>query len=165
MKHILSILVRNHAGVLSHVAGLFARRGYNIESITAGITEDPEISRLTIVVKGDEHTLEQVSNQLGKLIDVITIIDLKPTNAIARELAIITINVDGSKRNDAIQIAQAFKAKIADISENTLTIELTDTEHNINNLIKLLSPYKIVELGRTGTLALPLRSVLHWQSE
>jgi acetolactate synthase-1/3 small subunit len=160
MNKILSVLVRNHAGVLSHVAGLFTRRGYNIESLVAGVTADPEISRLTIVIAGDETVVDQVCKQINKLIDVISVEELTYEDSISRELLLMTIFVSPKKRQEVINIANILEASVADISETTMTIEFTGNSLKINNIVKALEPYKIKELARTGLLALPLESKL-----
>ena len=159
MRHILSVLVRNHAGVLSHVAGLFTRRSYNIESLVAGETEDPAISRITIVVTGDEGVLEQVTKQLQKLVDVISVSDLKFNRAVSRELAIITVMSTPRARHEIIEIAEVFGAKVVDMSDGTITIEVSGEERVINNIVNLLNPYGIDEMARTGLIALGLRSI------
>ncbi|MGA1789852.1 MAG: acetolactate synthase small subunit [bacterium] len=159
MRHILSVLVRNHAGVLSHVAGLFTRRSYNIESLVAGETEDPAISRITIVVTGDERVLEQVMKQLQKLVDVISVSDLKFNRTVSRELAIITVMSTPQTRHEIIEIAEVFGAKVVDMSDETITIEISGEERVINNIVNLLNPYGIDEMARTGLIALGLRSI------
>jgi len=160
MQKILSVLVRNHAGVLSHVAGLFTRRGYNIESLVAGVTADPEISRLTIVVAGDEAVVDQVTKQINKLIDVISVEELTYEDAITRELLLMTIFASPEKRHEIISISNILGASVADISKTTMTIEFTGNSLKINNIIKALDAYKIKDLARTGLLALPLESDL-----
>ena len=160
MRHILSVLVRNHAGVLSHVAGLFTRRSYNIESLVAGETEDPSVSRIIIVVTGDESVLEQVTKQLQKLVDVIRVTDLKFDHAVTRELAIITVTSTPKSRHEIIEIAEVFGAKVVDMSENTITIEIAGEERIINNIVNLLKPFGIDEMARTGLIALGLRSLI-----
>ncbi|MGA1867568.1 MAG: acetolactate synthase small subunit [bacterium] len=159
MRHLLSVLVRNHAGVLSHVAGLFTRRSYNIESLVAGETEDPNIARITIVVSGDEWVLEQVTKQLRKLIDVIKVTDLKFDKSIRRELALITVMTTPKTRREVIEIAQVFKAHIVDMSEETITVELSGEERIINNIVNLFMPYGINEMARTGIIALGIKSL------
>jgi len=159
MRHILSVLARNHAGVLSHVAGLFTRRSYNIESLVAGETEDPKISRITIVVSGDEGVVEQVSKQLQKLVDVISVSDLKFEKSVTRELAIITVMSTPRTRHEIIEIAEVFGAKVVDMSEETITIEISGEERVVNNIIKLLNPFGINEMARTGLIALGLKSI------
>ena len=161
MRHLISVLVRNHAGVLSHVAGLFTRRSYNIESLVAGETEDPNVSRITIVVSGDEWVLEQVTKQLRKLVDVIKVTDLKFYQSIRRELVLITVMTTQKTRREVIEIAQVFKASIVDMSEETITIELSGEETVIDNIVKMLIPYGINEIARTGLIALARKSLDH----
>ncbi len=158
MRHIISVLVRNHPGVLSHVVGLFTQRSYNIESLAAGVTENPEITRITIVVTGDERVLDQMMKQVNKLVDVLQVNDLKYSQAITRELAIITIKTSPQSRREVIEIANVFNAKIVDMSEDTITLELSGTERVLQNLVRLLNPANIDEMARTGTIALSLKS-------
>ena len=158
-KHTLSILVRNHPGVLSHIAGLFARRAYNIESIAAGVTEKPDVTRITIVVTGDEDVLEQVIKQLRKLIDVIKVVDLKYSDSITRELSIITVNCSNETRGEIIEISDVFNGKVVDLSESTITIQVTGNDRQIKGIIKLLSRFGIEEIARTGVIALPYKSM------
>lgn len=157
-QYTLSMLVRNHAGVLSHVAGLFTRRGYNIESISAGITENPDITRITIVVTGDHRILEQVVKQCQKLVDVIKVKALKHNESVARELAIIAVKANQETRSKIIEIADVFNAKIVDMAEDAIMLEATGNSRQINSIITLLSPYGIEEMGRTGVVALQFRS-------
>jgi acetolactate synthase-1/3 small subunit len=159
MKHIISVLVRNHPGVLSHVVGLFTRRSYNIESLAAGVTENPEITRVTIVVAGDEKVLDQVMKQANKLVDVLQVRDLKYNQAITRELSIITVRTTTTQsRSEVIEVANVFGAKIVDMSEDTLTLELSGTERVLQNMVRLLSPFGIDEMARTGMIALSMKS-------
>ncbi len=160
MYRILTILVRNHAGVLSHVAGLFTRRGYNIASLVAGETADPNISRITIVTAGDDVMLDQVSKQLRKLIDVIKVEELSYEDSISRELLLLTIFVPKEKRPEVIMLANTFSVTVADIATKTMTLEFTGNSLKINNIIKAFECYKIKDLARTGLLALPLESNL-----
>ncbi len=157
-QYTLSILVRNHAGVLSHVAGLFTRRGYNIESITAGVTENPEITRITIVVTGDNRIVEQVAKQCQKLVDVIKVTSLKYNESVTRELAIIVVTASQQTRSQIIEIADVFDAKIVDMSECAIMLEVTGNTRSINSIIQLLSPFGIEEIARTGVVVLPYRS-------
>jgi acetolactate synthase I/III small subunit len=157
-QYTLSMLVRNHAGVLSHVAGLFTRRGYNIESISAGVTENPEITRITIVVTGDEVIVDQVVKQCQKLVDVIKVINLKYNESVLRELAIIVVKADSTTRSQIIEIADVFDARIVDMAEAAIMLEATGDFRRIESLIKLLAPYGIAEIARTGLVALPYRS-------
>ena len=160
MRQVISVLVRNHPGVLSHVAGLFARRAYNIESIVAGITERADITRITLVVTGDESILEQVTKQLRKLIDVIGVIDLKYSQSITRELILMTVYLPSEKRVELIQVANSLGATIVDISDQTATLEFSGNERRINTLLMALAPFKVKEIARTGLIALPLESVV-----
>jgi acetolactate synthase I/III small subunit len=160
MRQVVSVLVRNHPGVLSHVAGLFARRAYNIESIVAGITERPDITRITLVVTGDEAILEQVVKQLRKLIDVTGVIDMKYSQSITRELILMTVYLPSEKRVELIQVASSFGATIVDISDQTATLEFSGNERRINTLLMALAPFKIKEIARTGLIALPLESLV-----
>ena len=158
MRKMISILVRNHPGVLSHVAGLFTRRGYNIESIAAGVTEKQDVTRITIVVSGDEVVLEQVTKQLRKLIDVIKIYDLKYSESVTRELVLLTIFVPRDKRQEVIATANAFGATVVDIGEKTMTMEFVGNERRVNTVIEALNGFKVKEFARTGFVALPLES-------
>ena len=153
-SHVLSVLVKNSSGVLSRVSGLFSRRGYNIDSLTVGRTEDEKISRMTIAIVGDNDTLEQVKKQLDKLEDVIKVIDLKSGNSVYRELVLIKVKADAEKRAAINEIVTIFRSKIIDVSVDTLTIELTGDESKITALIKLMEEYGIQELVRTGVTAL-----------
>ena len=153
-RHVLSVLVKNSSGVLSRVSGLFSRRGYNIDSLTVGRTEDEKISRMTIAIVGDNDTLEQVKKQLDKLEDVIKVIDLKSGNSVYRELVLIKVKADAEKRAAINEIVTIFRSKIIDVSVDTLTIELTGDESKITALIKLMEEYGIQELVRTGLTAL-----------
>lgn len=157
-QYTLSILVRNHAGVLSHVAGLFTRRGYNIESISAGITERPDITRITIVVTGDNKIVEQVLKQCQKLVDVITVTSLKFNESVTRELAIIAVKASQENRSRIIEIADVFNAEVADMSEDAIMLEIVGNSRSINSIIQLLSPFGIEEIARTGVVALAYRS-------
>lgn len=153
-KHVLSVLVKNSSGVLSRVSGLFSRRGYNIDSLTVGRTENEKISRMTITLMGDSCILEQVKKQLNKLEDVIKVIDLKNESSVYRELVLIKVKADSEKRAAINEIVTIFRSKIIDVSVDTLTIELTGDENKISALIKLMEEYEIQELVRTGVTAL-----------
>lgn len=158
MRHIISVLVRNHPGVLSHVVGLFTRRSYNIESLAAGVTENPDITRITIVVTGDDLVLDQVMKQVNKLVDVLNVNDLNYDQAITRELTIITVKTTLQTRGAVIEIANVFGAKVVDMSEDTITLELSGTERVLQNLVRLLKPFGISEMARTGMIALAMKS-------
>ncbi|MFW2489490.1 acetolactate synthase small subunit [Clostridium chromiireducens] len=153
-KHVLSALVKNSSGVLSRVSGLFSRRGYNIDSLTVGRTEDPSISRMTITLMGDENVLEQVKKQLNKLEDVIRVIDFKPNESVYRELVLIKVRADAENRAAINETVKIFRSKIIDLSTDTLTIELTGDENKVSALINLMEEYGIEELVRTGVTAL-----------
>jgi len=153
-KHVLSVLVENHSGVLSRVSGLFSRRGYNIDSLSVGETEDPKISRMTIVADADEYTLEQIKKQLNKLVDVIKIIELREEHAIYRELALIKIAATKENRAEIIEIANIFRAHIVDVASESIVIEATGDQGKISALSNMLMPYGIKEVIRTGITAL-----------
>ncbi len=154
MRHTLAVLVENKPGVLARVAGLFSRRGYNIESLAVGITDNENLSRMTIVVEGDEHVLEQVTKQLNKLIEVIKVSDLRPEESVERELALIKVNVEPDKRAEIMMITDIFRARIVDVSTRTMIIEVTGDEDKINALTALLRQYGIKEMVRTGKIAM-----------
>lgn len=164
MRKMISILVRNHPGVLSHVAGLFTRRAYNIESIAAGVTENPDVTRITIVVTGDEVILEQVTKQLRKLIDVIKVIDLKYSESIVRELVLMTMIVPKDKRPEIMTIANTFQATVVEISDKTMTVEFVGNERKIHTVMQALSSFKVKEVARTGFVALPLEAAAERES-
>ncbi|HCK09198.1 acetolactate synthase small subunit [bacterium] len=153
-RHTISALVENHFGVLCRIAGLFSSRGFNIDSLSVGETEDPEISRMTIVVKGDDRVLEQVVKQLNRLIDVIKVIDITHGTFIERELALIKVKTDTLTRSEVIQITEVFRANIVDVSTHSMTIEATGKVDKINAMITMLSQYGITEMARTGNVAL-----------
>lgn len=153
-KHTLSVLVENHAGVLSRVAGLFSRRGFNIDSLAVGVTEDPDISRMTIVVNGDEYIVEQVSKQLNKLVDVIKIKNLDDVESVSRELALIKVSATASTRAEIVQLVEIFRAKIVDVSKSTLTIEISGGNEKVAALEEMLKQFGIKEIVRTGTIAI-----------
>jgi len=154
MKHTLAVLVENKSGVLSRVASLFSRRGYNIESLAVGVTEDPQTSRMTIVVDGDDHVLEQVTKQLNKLVDVIKVSDIGGDEAVERELALIKVAADVSTRTEIIQIANIFRARIVDVASKSMIVEVTGDEAKIQAIEKLLRQFGIKEMARTGKIAL-----------
>jgi len=154
MQHTLAVLVENHAGVLTRVAGLFSRRGFNIESIAVGRTEDPSISRMTIVVEADDATLEQVTKQLHKLIEVIKISDITTDDFVDRELALVKVSADAKNRSEILQVVEIFRGKIVDVSEKAMIIEVTGDEDKIDAFVQLARPYGIKELVRTGKVAM-----------
>lgn len=154
MRSILSVLVENRAGVLSRTAALFARRGFNIESLAVGEIEDPSISRMTIVVEGDERVIEQVDKQLNKQIDVIKVKQLAAETSTRRELALIKVRASAKTRAEIIDIASIMKSTIVDLSPSTLTIEICDRPERVRQLLCMLEPYGIAEMARTGMVAL-----------
>ncbi len=154
MKHTLAVLVENKSGVLSRVASLFSRRGYNIDSLAVGVTEDPDISRITIVVHGDDHVLEQVTKQLNMLIDVIKVSDIGSDDAVERELALIKVSADVDTRSEIMQIANIFRARIVDVAPKSMTVEVTGDENKIQAIEKLLRQFGIKEMVRTGKIAM-----------
>ncbi len=153
-KYTLSVLVENHFGVLARIAGLFSARGFNISSLSVAETEDPGVSVMTIVVDGTEQIIDQVKKQLNKLIEVIKVRDLTEKDYVSRELALIKVEVEASKRSEIIEIAEIFKGKVVDISHETLTLEITGSTSKISAAISLLKVYGIREMARTGKVAL-----------
>ncbi len=153
-KRVFQLLADNTSGVLSRISGLFSRRGYNIESITAGVTADPRFSRVTIVTYGDDEILEQIEKQVGKLVDVRNIRELKPEESVYRELALIKVKADPQQRQGIIAVADIFRANIVDVSKDSLIIELTGNQAKIEAFINLLDGYEILELARTGIAGL-----------
>lgn len=154
MQHTISVLVENKPGVLQRVSGLFARRGFNIDSLAVGTTEDPTLSRMTIVVSAGDKPLEQITKQLHKLINVLKIQDLDPKDMVDRELVLYKVNAPAERRHEIIEIANVFRAKIVDVGKNSLTIEATGTADKIGAMEDLLRAYGIKELARTGRIAL-----------
>lgn len=153
-KHTISALVENHFGVLCRVSGLFSSRGFNIDSLSVGETEDPSVSRMTIVVRGDDRVLEQVVKQLNRLIDVIQVIDITQGAFVERELALIKVKADATTRSEIIQIAEIFRSNVVDVSRSSMTIEVTGGEKKVGAIIDMLAPFGIKEIARTGTVAL-----------
>lgn len=153
-KKVFQLLVDNTAGVLSRISGLFSRRGYNIESITAGVTADPKYTRITIVTSGDDEILDQIEKQVAKLVDVRDIKELKPNESVYRELAMIKVKASSEERQGVISVADIFRAKIVDVAKDSLIIELTGNQEKIEAFINLLDGYEILELARTGIAGL-----------
>lgn len=154
MQHTITVLVENKPGVLARVSGLFARRGYNIESLAVSITNDPTISRMTIVVTGDDSALDQINKQTNKLIDVIKVIDYSEVPIVERELALIKVTARQAQRAEIMQIVDIFRAKIIDISDGSFTIEVTGGIDKVDAIEALLSPFGIREMVRTGKIAM-----------
>jgi acetolactate synthase-1/3 small subunit len=153
-RYILSVLVKNHSGVLSRIAGLFSRRGYNIDSLSVGETEDEHVSRMTIVLRGDHTVLEQITKQLAKLIDVLHIKELKPAESVYRELLLFKIAADAARRSEVVQIADIFKAKIIDVDSASISMEITGDQEKISAFMRLVEPFGIKEIVRTGMCAI-----------
>jgi len=153
-RHTISVLVENHPGVLARIAGLFSGRGFNIESLSVGETEDPTASRMTVVVRGDDVILEQITKQLNKIVDVIKVSDITKEKFIERELVLIKVHTEGKSRSEILQIVDIFRARIVDVAPKTVTIEATGTEDKVQALVNMLRPFGIREMARTGCVAL-----------
>ena len=153
-RHTLSVLVENKPGVLTRIAGMFARRGYNIHSLAVGPTEDEAISRLTVVVGAEAVQLEQIVKQLNKLVHVLKILELDPDDAVARELQLVKVEANGETRSQIIEIADVFRARIVDVAHDAVTIEAAGNPSKLEAMVELLAPYGIRELVRSGTIAL-----------
>lgn len=163
---VFQLLVNNNAGVLSRITGLFSRRGYNIDSITAGVTSDPRFTRITIVTSGDEEILDQIEKQVSKLVDVRDVRELKPEKSVYRELCLIKVKSAPEKRQGVIAVADIFRAKIVDVNVDSLIVELTGNQSKIEAFIGLLADYEILEIARTGIagLARGTDEVIHLES-
>lgn len=154
MRHVISLLIENEAGALSRVSGLFSARGYNIESLTVAPTEDASMSRMTIVTTGSDEIIEQITKQLNKLINVIKIIELAPENSVQREHLLIKVKADAPTRLQVTQAVELFRAKIVDVSVDSLTVEATGAPDKLNALLEVLEPFGVREIVRSGTLAI-----------
>ncbi|MBN1298429.1 MAG: acetolactate synthase small subunit [Actinobacteria bacterium] len=153
-SHIISVLVENKSGVLAKISGLFSRRGFNIESLAVGTTDDEKISRITLVVKAENHSIEQIVKQLHKLINVLKIQELDPSNIVERELVLIKVNSDNNTRAEILEIASIFRASVVDVAKKSLVIEITGNSKKVEGIEDLLKPYGIIELVRTGKIAI-----------
>ncbi len=153
-KHTISILVENKFGAFNRIAGLFAAKGYNIDSLTVGPTEEEDISRMTIVTRGDDQVIEQIMKQLNKLIDTIKVVDLTFESFVERDLVLLKVQTTPESRSEIMQIGEIFRAKVIDISPKTLTLESTGSEQKVDAFIKMLKPFGIKEIARTGRVAL-----------
>jgi len=160
MQHTVSVLVENHFGVLARVAGLFSARGFNIDSLAVGETQDSEVSRMTVVAKGDDRVVEQIMKQLNKLVDVIRVEDLTSEDMIVRELVLVKVGANTSNRNDIMHVVNTFRAKIVDVNPESLTIEVTGSEGKIDAMLELLRPFNLREVVRTGQIAMARRGEL-----
>jgi acetolactate synthase-1/3 small subunit len=154
MKHTISVLVENQFGVLARVSGMFSARGYNIDSLCVGETEDPTASRMTVVVRGDDRVLEQIVKQLNKLVEVIEVRDLTRESYVERELVMIKVAADGARRSEITDIANIFRAKVVDISAGAITVEVTGSQGKVQAFIDMMRPFGIRELVRTGRIAI-----------
>ncbi len=153
-KHVLSILVENKSGVLTRIAGLFARRGFNISTLTVGPTEDLQVSRVTLTVDGALHPIDQVTKQLHKLVNVLKIRDLEPGDTVARELALFKVTADGVQRGELMQIAEIFRGKVVDVTKRAVIIEVTGTTEKIEAFETMVRPFGLIEMMRTGEIAI-----------
>ncbi|MBO3128774.1 acetolactate synthase small subunit [Dermatophilus congolensis] len=153
-RHILSVLVQNHPGVLARVAGLFSRRGFNIDSLAVGPTEDPKVSRMTVVVDVEDLPLEQITKQLNKLVEVLKVIELDLDNTVTRRILLVKVRVDSTCRADVVQIAELFRARIVDVASDSVTIEATGRLTKLDALLALLEPYGVKELVQSGMVAI-----------
>jgi acetolactate synthase-1/3 small subunit len=154
MTHIISLHVENQQGVLARISGLFSGRGYNLESITAGVTADPTVTRITLACRGDDAVVEQIKKQLNRLIDVIKVTELTGVPSLNRELMLVKVNAKGSQRGEIFQVADVFKAQIMDVGHESMTVELAGSPEKIDDLIALLQPYGIAEMARSGVVAM-----------
>src|ERR1043166_5783363 len=155
MRHTISVLMENKFGVLTRIAGLFSGRGYNIDTLNVGPTHDPNTSRMTIVTRGDDATLEQIVKQLNKLTDVLQVMDFREGEYVDRELVLVKVAVASSTRAEVMQITDIFRAKIVDVQPKSLTIEITGNESKVEKFLELMKSFGVVELTRTGKVALP----------
>jgi acetolactate synthase-1/3 small subunit len=153
-KHVLSILVENKSGVLTRIAGLFARRGFNIDTLTVGPTDDEQISRVTLTVDGALHPIDQVTKQLHKLINVLKIRDLEPGDTVTRELALFKVSADGAQRGELMQIAEIFRGKVVDVTKRSVIVEVTGTTEKIEAFEGMVRPFGLIEMMRTGEIAI-----------
>jgi len=153
-KHILSILVENRPGVLTRIAGLFARRGFNIDTLSVGPTDDPRLSRITITLDGANHPIDQVTKQLHKLVNVLKIRDLEPSETVARELALFKVAVEGPGRSEVLQLAEIFRGRIVDVGRRSVIVEITGTNDKIEAFEGMVRPFGLVEMMRTGEIAI-----------
>ncbi len=154
MAHLFSCIVQNKPGVLARVAGLFAGRGFNIDSLTVGTTDDPKVSRMTIATQGEEQVLEQIRKQLSKLVDTVRVYDLGEVPRVERDLVLVKVNAQPSRRAEILQLVDLYRGRTVDIGRNELVLELTGAEDKIESFIEMLKPFGIKELARTGRIAM-----------
>ena len=153
-KHILSLMVENKPGVLARIAGLFARRGFNIDTLAVGPTEDPDVSRITLTLDGAIHPIDQVTKQLHKLVNVIKIRDMEPDQTVSREMAVFRVQATVESRGELIQFAEIFRGKIVDASRRSMTIEVTGGSEKIDAFERMIRPHGLIEMARTGEVAI-----------
>jgi len=166
MRHVLSAVVHNVPGVLSHISGMLASRGYNIDSLAVGETEDPQLSRMTFVVVGDERVLEQVRKQLEKIVSVVKVIDISSTDFVERDLMLVKVRAPkGSERSEIRELVEIFRAKIVDVGAEEIVIEISGREQKIQAFIERMRPYGITELVRTGRIAIVRSATMHEESD
>ena len=154
MQHTISVLVENKFGVLTRVAGLFSGRGYNIDTLNVGPTQNPKFSRMTIVTRGDDSTIEQIVKQLKKLVNVLEVLDFRDTEYVDRELVLVKVEVDSATRAEVMQITDIFRAKIVDVQPKSLTIEISGNESKVEKFLSLMGTFGVIGLTRTGKVAL-----------
>ena len=157
-KHIISVLVQNQPGVLAHIAGMFAARGFNIDSLVVGRTEDPQFSRMVIVSTGDDLTMEQIRKQLGKIVTTVKVRDLSEQNCVERDLLLIQVHCPPEKRGEIGQMAEVFRGSVVDVAPRSVVVQLTGPEAKVEAFIELCRPYGIKQLSRTGVIAVPRAS-------
>ena len=152
-SYVLSVLVKNHSGVLRRVSSLFARRGYNIESLTVGVTENPKLSRMTVVVSGDEYTVDQITKQVSKLVEILNVEILDPETSVFRELVLVKVRTTRETRAEILEISNIFRSRVVDVAEHSLVLEATGDANKVNALIRMLEPFTVLEIVRTGFAA------------
>ena len=160
-SYVLSVLVKNHSGVLRRVSSLFARRGYNIESLTVGVTENPKLSRMTVVVSGDEYIVDQITKQVSKLVEILNVEILDPETSVFRELVLIKVRTTRSTRAEILEISNIFRSRVVDVAENSLVLEATGDANKLKALIRMLEPFTVLEIVRTGFAAVRPVSYTH----
>ena len=152
-SYVLSVLVKNHSGVLRRVSSLFARRGYNIESLTVGVTENPKLSRMTVVVSGDVYTVDQITKQVSKLVEILNVEILDPETSVFRELVLVKVRTTRETRAEILEISNIFRSRVVDVAEHSLVLEATGDANKLNALIRMLEPFTVLEIVRTGFAA------------
>ena len=152
-SYVLSVLVKNHSGVLRRVSSLFARRGYNIESLTVGVTENPKLSRMTVVVSGDEYTVDQITKQVSKLVEILNVEILDPETSVFRELVLVKVRTTRETRAEILEISNIFRSRVVDVAEHSLVLEATGDANKLNALIRMLEPFTVLEIVCTGFAA------------